>query len=175
MGSFCARSKLSPYIGSDVVGGSKEDSVMAEKRAKKGAKNYCAAGGPNKVNCSNKTGMPWISMHYFPKEESLRQKWTRFVRINRDNFVPKKSSCLCSAYFDDSCFEHAGLSCGCNWRSYWVEETSNKRFRTNKDCCCAPYVSFDWPKAAKSKWSLLILNSFHLRNLEKKCRQRNTK
>ena len=47
MGSFCARSKRSPYTGSDVVGGSKEDSVMADKRAKKGAKNYCAAGGPN--------------------------------------------------------------------------------------------------------------------------------
>ena len=100
MGSFCARSKRSPYTGSDVVGGSTEDSVMADKRAKKGAKNYC----------SNKTGTPGISMHYFPKEESLRQKWTRFVRINRDDFVPKKSSCLCSAHFDDSCFEHKPVS-----------------------------------------------------------------
>ena len=80
------------------------------KMAKKGAKNYCAAGGPNKVNCSNKTRTPGISMHYFPKEESLWQKWTRFVRINRRDFVPKKSSCLCSAHFDDSCFEHKPLS-----------------------------------------------------------------
>ena len=83
---------------------------MAEKRAKKGAKNYCVAGGPNKVNCSNKTGMPGISVHYFPNEESLRQKWTQFVRINRRDFVPKKSSCLCSAHFEDSCFEHKPLS-----------------------------------------------------------------
>ena len=81
-----------------------------DKRAKKGAKNYCAAGGCNKVNCCNKTGTPGISMHYFPKEESLRQKWTRFVRINRDDLVPKKSSCLCSAHFDDSCFEHKPVS-----------------------------------------------------------------
>ncbi|XP_068760564.1 uncharacterized protein [Montipora capricornis] len=102
MGPFSARSKRSSYTGSDVFGGSEDDSVMADK----GAKNYCAAGGPNKVNCSNKTGTPGISMHYFPKEESLRQKWTRFVRINRKDFVPKKSSCLCSAHFDDSCFEH---------------------------------------------------------------------
>ena len=78
------QSKQSPYTGSDIVGGSTEDSVMADKRAKKGAKNYCAGGGPNKVNCSNKTGTPGISMHYFPKEESLRPKWTRFVRINND-------------------------------------------------------------------------------------------
>ena len=49
MGSFCARSKRSPYAGSDVVDGSKDDSVMADKRAKKGAKNYYATGGPNKV------------------------------------------------------------------------------------------------------------------------------
>ena len=84
--------------------------IKADKTAKKGANNYCAASGPNKVNCSNKAGTPGISMHYFPKEESLRQKWTRFVRINRDDFVPKKSSCLCSAHFDDSCFEYKPVS-----------------------------------------------------------------
>ena len=102
MGRFCAQPNRSSYTGSDVVGGSEDDSVMVDKRAKKGAKNYCAAGGPNKVNCSSKTGTPGISMHYFPEEESLWQKWTRFVRINRRDFVPKKSSCLCSAHFDDS-------------------------------------------------------------------------
>lgn len=79
---------------------------MAEKRAKKGGMNYCVAGGPNKANCSNKTGTPGITMHYFPKNESLRQKWTRFVRIHRKDFVPKKRPCLCSAHFDKSCFEH---------------------------------------------------------------------
>ena len=110
MGLFCAQPNRSSYTGSEVVGGSEDDSVMADKRANKGAKNYCAAGSPNKVNCSNKTGTPGISMQYFPKEESLRQKWTRFVRINRRDFVPKKSSCLCSAHFDDSCFEHKPLS-----------------------------------------------------------------
>jgi len=95
MGSFCARSKRSLYTRSDVVGGSKEDSVTADKRAKKGAKNYCAAGGPDKDNCSNKTGTPGISMHYFPKEESLRQKWMRFVRINRYDLVSKISRHAC--------------------------------------------------------------------------------
>ena len=54
MGPFCAQPNRSSYTGSDLVGGSEDDSVMADKRAKKGAKNCCAAGGPNKVNCSNK-------------------------------------------------------------------------------------------------------------------------
>ena len=57
------------------------------------------------MNCSSRTGTPGILVHYFPKDESLRQKWTRFVRTHRKDFEPKKSSCLCSAHFDDSCFE----------------------------------------------------------------------
>jgi len=64
---------------------------MADKRAKKGAKNYCAAGGPNKVNCFNKTGTPGISMHYFPKEETLRQKWTHSKTIQRERQTLRES------------------------------------------------------------------------------------
>ena len=58
MGPFCVRSKSSSYAGSDVVGDSEDDSFMADKRERKGAKNYCMAGVPNKVNCPNKTGLP---------------------------------------------------------------------------------------------------------------------
>ena len=57
MGPFCVRSKSSSCTGSDVVGGSEDDSFMADKSERKGAKNHCMAGGPNKVNCSNKTGL----------------------------------------------------------------------------------------------------------------------
>ena len=53
------------------------------------------------MNCSSRTGTPGILVHYFPKDESLRQKWTRFVRTHRKDLEPKKSSCLCSAHFDD--------------------------------------------------------------------------
>ena len=77
---------------------------MAEKKAKKGGKNYCTAGGPDGINCDNKTGTPNITMHYFPSDEKFRANWTRFGRIHRKGFVPKKSSCLCSAHFDKSCF-----------------------------------------------------------------------
>ena len=68
--------------------------------------NYCRAGGPNKVNCENRTDTPEISMHDFPKDENLHQKWTRFLPIFREDFLPKKSSCLCFAHFEESSFEH---------------------------------------------------------------------
>ena len=75
---------------------------MADKRKRESGKTYCAAGSRNTVNCSNKSGLPGITMHYFPSDESLRQKWIRFVRIHRKDFVPRKSSALCSAHFDES-------------------------------------------------------------------------
>lgn len=83
---------------------------MADKRKRESGKTYCAAGSRNTVNCSNKSGLPGITMHYFPSDESLRQKWIRFVRIHRKDFVPRKSSALCSAHFDESCFHVKGIS-----------------------------------------------------------------
>ena len=82
---------------------------MAEKRASSTSATYCSAGNANMTNCENKTGTPGISMHYFPKDETLRQKWIRFVRIHRKDFVPKKQSALCSAHFDESCFDIVGV------------------------------------------------------------------
>ena len=82
---------------------------MADKRKRESGKTYCAAGSRNAVNCSNKSGLPGITMHYFPSDESLRQKWIRFVRIHRKDFVPSKSSALCSAHFDESCFHVKGI------------------------------------------------------------------
>jgi len=102
---FCAR----PKQGCDVTNRAEDTSVMAEKKASRSGVTYCAAGGPNKANCPGKTGMPGISMHYFPRDETVRQKWTRFVRINRKDFVPTKSSALCSAHFDSSCFHLQGI------------------------------------------------------------------
>ena len=89
MGPFPARPKRSAYTGSDVVGGSEDDSTMADKIGKKEGMNYCVAGGPNKVNCSNRTGTQGIS--------KTKHSPTTFRA---------KSSCLCSAHFDDSCLKH---------------------------------------------------------------------
>ena len=67
--------------GCDVVNTSEHTGVMAAKRATPTSATCFAAGNANMTNCAKKTGMPRISMHYFPKDETLRQKWIRFVRI----------------------------------------------------------------------------------------------
>ena len=93
----------------DVENTSDDTSVMAAKGKCSISATYCAAGNPNMTNCANRTGMPGISMHYFPKDETLRQKWIRFVQIHRKDFVLKKQSALCSAHFNESCFDIVGI------------------------------------------------------------------
>ena len=52
------------------VGSTLEDmSVMAAKGKSSMSATYCAAGNPSMTNCVNQTGVPGISMHYFPKDE----------------------------------------------------------------------------------------------------------
>ena len=49
-------------------------------------------------------------------------------------FRAEKSSCLCSAHFDDSCFESKPLSLmDANGEAIELKKTSDKRFSTNKD------------------------------------------
>ena len=41
-------------------------------------------------------------MHYFSKDETLPQKWIRFVRIHgKDNLPVKKPALCCAHFFDD--------------------------------------------------------------------------
>ena len=70
----------------------------------------CVAGGPNKVSCKNSSYSEGISMHCFPKDEIVRKKWTNFVQKHRKNFVPSNKSCLCSAHFDENCYENRPVS-----------------------------------------------------------------
>jgi len=83
--------------GSDVISRAKDTSFMADKKKRRPGKTNCAAGDPGAVNCADKTDTPGITMHYLPKDtyETLRQNWTRFVRIHRKDFVPTKSPALC--------------------------------------------------------------------------------
>ena len=80
-----------------------------KKKAKKGG-SYCVAGAPNDVSCKNNTYTTGVSMHYFPKNEAVCQKWIRFVRRHRKDFTPSNSSVLCSVHFEDSCFEHRPIA-----------------------------------------------------------------
>ena len=96
--------------GRDVGNCSDDSSIMADKQKKKTRGNYCVAGGPNMANCENNSLTPGISMHYFPKDETLRTKWIRFVQIHRKDFIPSKSATLCSVHFDETCFESKSVA-----------------------------------------------------------------
>ena len=80
--------------------------AASTSRKRKSGGDYCVAGGPNKVSCKSNSYTDGISTHYFPKNEAVRRKWTRFVQRHRKDFVPSKKSCLCSAHFDKSCYEN---------------------------------------------------------------------
>lgn len=57
------------------------------------------------TSCKNSSYTEGVSMHYFPSADDVRQKWTTFVRRHRKDFVPSKTSSLCSVHFEESCFE----------------------------------------------------------------------
>lgn len=69
---------------------------MADKGKVKRGGRYCVAGGPNKTSCKNLSYTEGVSMHYFPSADDIRQKWTTFVLRHRKDFVPSKTSTLCS-------------------------------------------------------------------------------
>ena len=77
---------------------------MAETAPIKRGGKYCVAGTRDNVSCTNTSYSPGISMHIFPSDKELCQKWTSFVRKHRPNFKPSKYSALCSAHFEPTCF-----------------------------------------------------------------------
>ena len=59
----------------------------------------CVAAG-----CSN-THSDNISMHKFPKDPEVRQKWEKQVQRTREKWSATESSFLCSNHFEADCFE----------------------------------------------------------------------
>lgn len=58
------------------------------------------------LKCSNSVlnpGRKNYSFHRFPKDEILLMKWLE--NIDRPNFVPTKHTRICSAHFEDWCFQ----------------------------------------------------------------------
>ena len=79
--------------------------VNVEKSKKRILSKYCVACGPGNVSCTNNSKTEGVSMHMFPREDAIRDKWVRFVRTHRADWQPSKTSVLCSAHFDASDFE----------------------------------------------------------------------
>ena len=75
---------------------------MAERRGGQ----YCVAGGPGEVSCMNTFFTKGVTVHEFPKNDATSQKWIRFVRIHRPNWVPSARSLLCSEHFAPSCYRY---------------------------------------------------------------------
>ena len=46
-----------------------------------------------------------ISLHLSPIENKIRVLWVQFVKTHRVNFNPTGRFVICSAHFDDQCFE----------------------------------------------------------------------
>ena len=85
--------------------------TMAESsktlRAKRRGGRYCVAGTPNQRSCQNTSFTPGIHMHHFPSDLPVRAQWVQFVRRHRHDYKDptSKYASLCSAHFDESCYE----------------------------------------------------------------------
>ncbi|CAH3043901.1 unnamed protein product [Porites lobata] len=82
------------------------ESSKTPKATRRGGR-YCAAGTPNQRSCKNTTFTPGIRMHEFPSDPSVRAQWVQFVRRHRHDYKDptSKYASLCSAHFDESCYE----------------------------------------------------------------------
>ena len=64
----------------------------------------CVAAG-----CDTVSGMGY-SLHSFPKDDTMRKKWTSAVKRQRVNWGgPSSSSLLCSKHFKEDCFVTEGV------------------------------------------------------------------
>ena len=64
---------------------SMECGEKVKKPKRKSLGKYCVAGGPGNVSCTNNSRTEGISMHMFPRDDVIREKWVRFVRRHRAN------------------------------------------------------------------------------------------
>ena len=61
------------------------------------------------AGCST-IGGEGYSLHEFPRDKTIRTKWTQAVKRNRSNWDgPSASSLLCSKHFEQDCFVVEGV------------------------------------------------------------------
>ena len=100
---FCDVNALTHKQTSNMASAELQVSTSQLKVKKRGGQ-FCVAGGPNGIRCTNSTYSHGISMHTFPTYQATNRLWTKFVRIHRSDFRPSKKSSLCSEHFESSCF-----------------------------------------------------------------------
>lgn len=66
---------------------------------------YCVAGGPGNVSCTNNSRTEGTSMHMFPRDDVIHEKWVRFVRRQRAKWQPYKNISTVSVHVELSNFE----------------------------------------------------------------------
>ena len=82
------------------------NSNACSSKKKRGGR-YCVAGGPKIRSCKNNSHTVGISMHQFPTDPVVRNKWVKFVQRHRADFVASSVTnytSLCSAHFEESCY-----------------------------------------------------------------------
>lgn len=65
----------------DSAGGSTASSSKIKRDGR-----YCVVGAPNNISCKNNSYTDGISMHQFPTDPLVRNKWVKFVRRHRADF-----------------------------------------------------------------------------------------
>ena len=102
---FFSDVKLCTAIETNMDDSAANSKACSSKRKRGG--RYCVAGAPNKRSCKNNSYTDGISMHQFPTDPVVRNKWVKFVQRHRVDFhessVTNYTS-LCSAHFEESCY-----------------------------------------------------------------------
>ena len=86
---------------------------MKKAKGKRGGRRCVAVGPDGKPFQNTSYTTKGITMHNFPVNELVRQKWTKFVQRHRPYFdlPPKgKAVSLCSDHFHSSCFTHPKIN-----------------------------------------------------------------
>ena len=65
-----------------------------QKPKKRSLGKFCVAGGARNVSCTNNSKTAGISLHMFPRDDAIREKWIRFIQRHRAIWQPSKTSTL---------------------------------------------------------------------------------
>ena len=111
-----------------------ESDQKAKRPKKHSLGKYCVAGGPGNVSCTNNSKKEGISMHMFPRDDTICEKWIRFVQRHRAKWQPSKTSVLCSVHFDISDFEHRNVLNLVDSSAFRSKRRLKKDAVPSKDC-----------------------------------------